>query len=183
MTSWFGLKKFKEPCPHEEKSCGRCKKEILVKLMIYSMIYGLLSINFIDLVVKGTTISGYHIWLTFAYFSPFLPLLLLFGFDDWELVAGLGLTASLMNDLFYYPVGNIIVNSSVNLFEWYSFQLGFQGFTVWWNFNGGFFVVPVTSLLMALTIYARIGFVIALIYRWWHYKRMCHNPSSNLTLT
>jgi len=181
--SRFDIKKFKGPCTFELKSCGRCKKELLIKLMVYSVIYGLFSINFIDLVIKGQHIAGYHIWLTFAYFAPFIPLLLLFGFKDWELVAGLGFMASLMNDLFYYPVGNALLNSSVNLFDWYSFQLGFKGFTVWWNFNGGFFIVPVTSLLMALSIYVRVGLVVALIYRWWKLKRVCYNQSSNLGLT
>ncbi|PVX27614.1 MAG: hypothetical protein CW716_01390 [Candidatus Bathyarchaeum sp.] len=164
--------KFKTKCETEEKRCERCKKIFLSKLGIYSILYGLFGINFIDLVIAGPTIAGYHIWLTIAYFVPFLPLLLLFGFEDWELVGALGLTASLMNDVFSCPVGMLFLGVNVNLSEWYAFQLGFKGFEVWWNFNGGFVMVPVSSLLMGLTIYARIGIVGALVYRWWNYKHI-----------
>jgi hypothetical protein len=155
--------------------------KFLSKMGIYSILYGLFSINYIDLVIAGPTIAGYHIWLTIAYFSLFIPLLLIFGFEDWELVGALGLTASLMNDAFYYPIGRLMLGITVNLSEWYAFQLGFKGFEVWWNFNAGFVTVPVSSLLMGLTIYARIGIVGALIYRWWHCKRICHKPPANLT--
>jgi uncharacterized protein (DUF983 family) len=82
------------------------------------------AINFIDLVIAGPTIAGYHIWLAIAYFSRA---------------------------------------------------------RIWWNFNAGFITIPVTSLLMGLTIYARIGIVGALIYRWWNYKRICHKPPVNFT--
>ncbi len=155
--------------------------KFLSKMGIYSILYGLFSINYIDFVIAGPTIVGYHIWLTIAYFSLFIPLILIFGFEDWELVGALGLTASLMNDAFYYPIGRLMLGITVNLSEWYAFQLGFKGFEVWWNFNAGFVTVPVSSLLMGLTIHARIGIVGALIYRWWHCKRICHKPPANLT--
>jgi hypothetical protein len=120
----FALEKFKTNCKAEEKRCGRCKKIFLSKMWIYSILSGLFSINFIDLVIAGPTIAGYHIWLAIAYFSRA---------------------------------------------------------RIWWNFNAGFITIPVTSLLMGLTIYARIGIVGALIYRWWNYKRICHKPPVNFT--
>jgi hypothetical protein len=36
-----------------------------------------------------------------------------------------------------------------------------------WTFNGGFFAFPMTSLLMGLSIYARIIAVTLLTWRWW----------------
>ena len=122
MGSSFGFKKFKGLCTYEETNCGRCKKEFLVKLLGFSFVYGLLSVNFIDLVLIGNTIPGYHLWLAFSYFSPFVPVLLISGLEDWELVAGLGFVASLMNDLFYHPVGIALLGNSVDLVKRYSFQ-------------------------------------------------------------
>jgi len=178
LKACLDIEKFKTSCKSEERNCGRCKAELLSKLLIYSVLYGVFSINYIDLVVPGSNVPGYHLWLLIAYFAPFIPLLLLFGFEDWELVGGLGLTASLMNDIFYYPTGMLLLRTSVNLSEWYLFQFGFKGFDVWWSFNAGFFTIPVTSLLMGLTIYLRIGIVVALIYKWWNYKRTCNKLTS-----
>lgn len=98
------------------------QEKFFVQDGIYSILYGLFSINFIDLVIAGPTIAGYHIWLTTAHFSPFIPLLLLFGFEDWELVGALGLTSSLMNNVFYYPVDSLMLGINVNLSEWYAFR-------------------------------------------------------------
>jgi hypothetical protein len=63
------------------------------------VIYGLLFINYIGISSLGT-ISGYHMWLMLMYFLPFVGFSLL-NIKNWGLTVSLGLTASLMNDVFY----------------------------------------------------------------------------------
>jgi hypothetical protein len=144
---------------------GRSRLELIIKLLAYSFIYGLFMINVIDLTIKG--FWGYHIFLIMMYFFPFLIACLILGFDDWELLAGLGLISSLMNDLFYAPVGNLFFSLKYDLLEWYVWQLGFCGLNVKWCFNGGFFTIPVSSLLMGLSIYARIILAYLVLLKWW----------------
>ncbi|MEM2523027.1 MAG: hypothetical protein QXW82_07770 [Candidatus Bathyarchaeia archaeon] len=132
------------------------------KLFIFSIIYGLFYINYIDLVVPGSNVPGYHAWLGAAYFISFVPVILIWGVREWKLVLCLGLTASLMNDLFYYPVSLLLFGKAPDLYNWYMFQLGFKGFTRSWTFNAGFFTFPMTSLLMGVSIYLRIAIIAAL---------------------
>jgi hypothetical protein len=146
---------------------GSSRAELLAKLSAYSALYGLLAINYIDLVTPGSSVPGYHLWLAFQYFAPFVPILFVLGLDDWELAAAMGLWGSLYNDLFYAPVGRLLFGRAVDLLEWYSFQLGLRGLEARWTFNGGFFTFPVTSLLMGLSIYARIALIAALLWKWW----------------
>jgi hypothetical protein len=146
---------------------GLSKTELLVKLSVYSALYGLLAINYIDLVTPGSNVPGYHLWLTIQYFAPFIPILFVLGFDDWELALAMGLWGSLYNDLFYAPVGRLLFGRTVDLLEWYSFQFGFKGLQDSWTFNGGFFTFPVTSLLMGLSIHARTALTYALLRKWW----------------
>lgn len=143
----------------------------LMKLFTYSALYGLFSINYIDLAMEGSNVPGYHLWLLISYFAPFVPLLLFFGLEDWGLVASLGLTVSLMNDLFYYPVGMLMFQRSVNLNDWYSQQLGFKGFSsAGWIFDAGIFRVPVASWMMGLTIYLRIVIIVALTIKFYGHR-------------
>jgi hypothetical protein len=146
---------------------GESKREFIIKLSLYSAIYGLLSINYIDLVIPGSNVPGYHLWLLFQYFLPFIPLLFLLGFDDWELVLSMGLLGSLFNDLGYAPIGMLIFNRKFDLINWYSFQLGFQGYKVWWYFDAVIFRIPVTSIGMGISIYTRITLTFLLCLKWW----------------
>lgn len=132
------------------------------KLFIFSIIYGLFYVNYIDLVVPGSSVPGYHAWLAVTYFISFIPIILIWGLKEWKLVLCLGLTASLMNDLFYYPVSLLLFGRAPDLYSWYMFQLGFKGFTPAWTFNAGFMKFTVTSLLMGVSIYARIAIVTVL---------------------
>jgi hypothetical protein len=142
---------------------SRQKAGNLRKLFAYSILYGLFSVNYIDLAMSGSNVPGYHLWLLVSYFAPFVPLLLFFGLQDWELVASLGLTASLMNDLFYYPVGMLMFQRSVNLGDWYSQQLGLKGLSyAGFMFDVGSLRIPVMSWMMGLTIYLRIVIIVAL---------------------
>ncbi|MCS7096328.1 MAG: hypothetical protein RMK50_04640 [Nitrososphaerota archaeon] len=132
------------------------------KLFIFSVIYGLFYINYIDLVVPGSAVPGYHAWLGVTYFISFIPVILIWGVREWKLVLCLGLTASLMNDLFYYPVSLLLFGRAPCLYDWYMFQLGLKGFTRAWTFNAGFITFPITSLLMGASIYLRIALITAL---------------------
>lgn len=149
------------------KIVGASRSELLVKLLAYSSLYGLIHVNYIDLVTPGSSIPGYHLWLIALYFAPFVPILLILGFDDWELLVSMGLTASLMNDLFYYPIGMLLFGRTVDLLDWYMFQLGFKGFEVRWSANLGFTLIPVSSILMASTIYVRIVLITLILRKWW----------------
>lgn len=146
---------------------GSSRRELLLKLLLYSSIYGLVHVNYIDLVTPGSSVPGYHLWLICLYFAPFVPVCLILGFDDWELLVSMGLVASLMNDLFYFPVGNMLLGRSYDLVDAYAFQLGLQGLRVRWYANLGFALVPVSSLLMATTIYLRAAAVVLLLRKWW----------------
>jgi len=144
---------------------GKSRLEVVVKLVCYSALYGLIPINWVDLFPPR--MPAYHLWLITMYFMPFITVMLLLGFDDWELMISLGLLTSLMNDLFYYPIGNLFFNTNVDLLEWYRFQLGLRGFEHRWTFDGGFIRFQVTSILMGSSIYLRIIVIAALLWKWW----------------
>jgi uncharacterized membrane protein HdeD (DUF308 family) len=137
----------------------------LLKLVLFSAFYGLVLINWIDL--YATTAPAYHIWLVLTYMAPFGVLIVFQGFEDWQLALSLGLLVSLMNDVGYYFVGDLIFGFQKALIPWVMGQLGFQGWTVLFYFQGGFFTIPVTSVLMGLSIYARAAVVSIVLYHWW----------------
>jgi hypothetical protein len=131
--------------------------------MIFSVLYGLFFINYIDIIIPGSSYSGYHLWLAIMYFLPFIPLTIFFP-KNWQLTLGLGLVASLMNDVFYGPVRNLI-GVPVDL-TWYYSQWLIPGNTTLFQLNLGFIVIPVLSWMMALSIYARIPIVYFLLRAW-----------------
>jgi hypothetical protein len=137
----------------------------IVKMLVYAFLYGLFIINIIDLTIKVFT--WYHIFLIMLYFFPFIIVCLILGFDDWELLIGLGLLSSLMNDLFYGVIGNILFHMNYDISEWFMRQLGFEGDRYLFTFMGGIFTLKVTSLIMGLSIYARLVLVYAVLYKWW----------------
>ncbi|MEM3982551.1 MAG: hypothetical protein QXM71_07535 [Thermofilum sp.] len=145
---------------------GDSRRKLLAKLVAYATIYGLIHVNYIDLVTPGGRIPGYHLWLLALYLAPFVPIIFVLGLDGWDLVVGLGLLTSLMNDLFYAPAGMILFGRNVDLVDWYSFQLGLRSFEVRWVMDYGFVKVPVSSVGLAATIYLRILLVITLLWRW-----------------
>jgi uncharacterized membrane protein HdeD (DUF308 family) len=143
----------------------------LVKLILFSAFYGLVLINWIDL--YATTAPAYHIWLIMTYMAPFGVLIVFQGLKDWQLAFSLGLLVSLMNDLGYYFVGDLLFNFHVSLVPWLGNQLGFRGNEVLFTFQGGFFSLPVTSIMMGISIYARLTVVVLVLYHWWiHPSRM-----------
>jgi len=141
----------------------------IAKLLIIAFIYGFISINYIDLIAPCRYVEWYHIWLAVQYFIPFIVINLLYGIGEWEIVGSLGLIVSLMNDLFYYVFGKLILGINVDLIDWYLFQLGFKGWEYHWWFQGGIFTFPVYSWLMGLSIYLRIITIGLLMHKWINY--------------
>lgn len=137
----------------------------LLKLILFSAVYGLVLINWIDLF--ATSAPAYHIWLVMTYMAPFGVLIVFQGFKDWQLALSLGLLVSLMNDVGYFFIGDVLFGFHRALLPWIEGQLGFQGTAVLFYFQGGLFNIPVTSVLMGLTIYGRIAVVSLILYHWW----------------
>lgn len=146
---------------------GSSKKELLIKLLLYSAIYGFFHVNYIDLLAASLDFPAYHLWIICLYFAPFIPLLFVYDFKNWEIVLSVGFLASLMNDLGYYPAGMLLFGRTYDLLAFYKFQLGFEGLKVGWYANFGFVKIPVSSLLMAFTIYVRVLFTFVLVVYWW----------------
>jgi hypothetical protein len=144
-------------------------KHSLFKLASFSVIYGLLPINWIDLF--NPTAPGYHVWLVIMYMAPFAIVVLMDGLYQWPLALSLGLVASLMNDLFYYPVGNLFFGMHVDVVSWWQRQLGFDGFQHIFTFQGGIFSFDVTSMVMGASVYLRLLVALVLLYKWSHSSR------------
>lgn len=137
----------------------------LLKLVLFSAFYGLILINWIDLF--ATSAPAYHIWLVLTYMAPFGVLVVFQGFKDWQLAVSLGLLVSLMNDVGYFFVGDLLFGLNRPLLPWIEGQLGFYGNQVLFYFQGGAFNIPVYSWLMGASIYARIAVVALVLYHWW----------------
>jgi hypothetical protein len=140
---------------------------ILLKLILFSAFYGLVLINWIDLF--GKSVPGYGIWLMLTYFAPFAVLMVFEGWRSWPLAASLGLMVSLMNDVGYYFMGNLLFGFHHELANWILGQLGFLGNQTVTYFDGVTFTLTVTSWMMGLTIYARIAVVALILLYWWRH--------------
>jgi hypothetical protein len=140
------------------------RMRVLVSLLGFSAVYGLILINWVDLF--NPQMPGYHIWLIQMYLAPFGLILLLRGAGIWPVALASGLFVSLMNDLFYYPIGDLLFGFHTNLAVWWAQQFGLMGGRVLWTFEGGAFTFPVTSMIMAASIFARIAVVGMLVYYW-----------------
>jgi hypothetical protein len=137
-------------------------------LVVFSVVYGLVFINYIDIASSGAN-SGYHLWLVLMYFLPFVGFSML-NLRNWDLTVGLGLLASLMNDVFY---GGVMYISGLPLdVQWYYSQWLIPQGTKLFSLNLGFTLLPVYSWMMALSIYIRIGVVAALLWHWKHARNV-----------
>jgi hypothetical protein len=140
---------------------------VLLKLILFSAFYGLILINWIDLF--GKSVPAYGIWLLLTYMAPFGVLMVFEGWRSWPLAASLALLVSLMNDVGYFFIGNLIFGFHENLGPWIAGQLGLLGNQVVTYFEGGSFTITVTSWMMGFSIYARIAVVAAILYYWWQH--------------
>jgi len=140
---------------------------VLLKLLLFSAFYGLILINWIDLF--GKSVPAYGVWLILTYMAPFAVLMVFEGWRSWPLAASLGLLVSLMNDVGYYFIGNLLFGFHQNLGPWIAGQLGLLGNQVVTYFEAGAFTLTVTSWMMGLSIYVRIAVVGVILYYWWNH--------------
>ena len=96
--------------------------------LLFSVFYGLIFLNYIDIITPGGVYGGYHLWLSVMYFFPFVALTLSFP-RNWQLTLGLGLVASLMNDVFYGLIKNF-VTGPYDLTQYYTLWLTPSGATL-----------------------------------------------------
>jgi CheY-like chemotaxis protein len=129
--------------------------------VVFSVVYGILFINYIDVISGGY--EGYHLWLIIMYFFPFATFSMFFP-RNLHLTLGLGLLVSLMNDVFYGTVRNLM-GFHLDL-GWYYYNWLVPTDTVLFNLNLGFTTMPVYSWIMAVSIYIRIAVVIILLRIW-----------------
>jgi len=129
--------------------------------IVFAIVYGFVFINYIDVLSGGY--EGYHLWLVIMYFFPFALLSMLFP-RNLQLTIGLGLLVSLMNDVFYGVVRNLM-GFPLDL-TWYYHNWLIPGNTTLFQLNLGFAVIPVLSWMMALSIYLRIAAVVILLRIW-----------------
>jgi hypothetical protein len=131
-------------------------------LVVFAVLYGLVFINYIDIASSGLN-YGYHLWLVLMYFLPFVGFSML-NLKNWQLTIGLGLIASLMNDVFYW-LAKYAIGIPTDLSHYYHLWL-IPSNTYLFNLNLGFTVITVTSWMMALSIYLRIAVVAGLLWNW-----------------
>lgn len=141
------------------------RQVVLLKLILFSLFYGLVLINWIDLF--GKSVPAYGVWLILTYFAPFWILLVYEGYSEWPLAISLGLLVSLANDVGYFFVGNLLFGFHQDLATWISGQLGFGGTSLVTVFQAGSVSIPIDSWLMGLSIYVRGVVVAAGLYYWW----------------
>ena len=138
--------------------------------LLFAVVYGFVFVNYIDNISGG--FSGYHLWLILMYFFPFAALSFSFP-KNWSLSIGLGLVASLMNDLFYGVVRSLM-GFPVDLRGYFTLWL-VPGNTTLFSLNLGFTVVAVVSWMMAFSIYARIAAAFVLLKIWKGQAKLRHS--------
>jgi hypothetical protein len=140
---------------------------VILKLILFAAFYGLVMINWIDLF--GKSVPGYGVWLILSYMAPFGVLLVFQGWEAWPLATSLGLLVSLMNDVGYFFIGNLLFGFNEPLGPWIAGQLGFDGSKVVTIFQAGAFSLNVTSWMMGLSIYVRAAVVAVILVYWWQH--------------
>lgn len=144
----------------EEKIVQTLKSKTTTWLVLFAVIYGLIFINYIDIITPGGSKEGYHLWLVLMYFAPFAILSVL-NIKNLKLTLGLGFLTSVMNDVFYGAMLNVM-GVPYDLGKYYNLWLIPQG-NVLFNLNLGFATIPVQSWMMATSIYIRFAVVFFLL--------------------
>ncbi len=147
----------------------------LYPLIVFAVMYGLIFVNYIDIASSGLS-YGYHLWLVLMYFLPFIGFSI-FNFKNWKLTIGLGLIASLMDDVFYNVI-RYSIGINVNLSHYYNLWLIPQMVPLF-NLNLGFVIIPVMSWMMAASIYIRIAMTYVLLKDWRFHCIICRHPVTN----
>jgi hypothetical protein len=174
VKKFFSLKRRKDPDSNkfcfEDPHSVETRKALLYfdrkfrLMLILAVIYGLFFVNFIDIVTMGSAVSIYHLWLFALYFAPFILMTWIFP-RNWALTLGLGLMASLMNDVFYGLIRASFWNLAFPLWQYYTWWLVPSDHYLF-SANIGFAVFPVYSWMMAVSIYGRVAVVVALFWIW-----------------
>ncbi|MDI9620018.1 MAG: hypothetical protein QFX33_04325 [Candidatus Nezhaarchaeota archaeon] len=140
-------------------------KRLLMALVAFSAVYGVFVVNLVDL---GLPLgSWYHVFLGAVYFCPSITIIIASGWRSWSLAAALGILISLMNDLLYGPISNMLSLHVYDLAEWFAWQLGLHGSSASWTFQGGLIKFTMTSTIMGVSIYARLVAMFLLFAIWW----------------
>jgi hypothetical protein len=144
----------------KEKIVQTIKTKTTTWLVLFAVVYGLIFINYIDIITPGGNIEGYHLWLVLMYFAPFAILSVL-DIKNLKLTLGLGFLTSVMNDVFYGAMQNVM-GTPYDLGKYYNLWLIPQS-NVLFNLNLGFANIPVQSWMMAASIYLRFAVVFFLL--------------------
>jgi len=152
---------------------GRITNKRLLAVSIFSLVYGFTLINYIDLneyLIRSWAPDGWYSFIFVVFCGlPFVPLSVWATRHQMRtryrrilIVLGFGLLVTLCNDLglglSWYSFGATKLN-----YEWmYTFNLGLAGTITTWTAQFGIVQVPVSSFLMAGSVYARIA-IVALI--------------------
>lgn len=135
-----------------------------IAISISIAVYGAILVNRFDLRPPSFVVGpDYDLFLMALYFLPGI-LVAIFYRNVW-LIPLVGLAVSLMNDMIYEPAGviwGVRTMRSINA-NWYLQQLGFLGSEkVILTLSFGIVSVPVTSLLMGISVYVRASIVVIL---------------------
>lgn len=141
-------------------------KKVLFPYILFSIVYGLVFINYIDIsnTLSINHVNGYHLWLTMMYFLPFSILTIYKLRRNWKLMVGLGLISSLMNDIFYGLIFQLF-SSNLSL-SWYYSNWLYPQSTQLFNLDLGLVLIPVYSWSMAISIYLRIVVIYILLRKY-----------------
>jgi hypothetical protein len=153
------------PKTTKQKLAHFVKTKKTLFLIIFAVVYGFIFINYIDIITNGSSNSGYHLWLVLMYFVPF-AILSVMDIKNWKLTLGLGLLTSVINDVFYGVMRNVM-GVPYDLATYYNLWLIPQS-KVLFSLNLGFMSIPVQSWMMAASIYLRFGVVFALLEGYKH---------------
>ncbi|MEM2234093.1 MAG: hypothetical protein QXP81_11210 [Nitrososphaerota archaeon] len=135
-------------------------------MILFSALYGFTAVNYADSVVwcsRGLSDWG-HVWLISLYFAPFIPMIILRP-RLWMLAMASALITSLANDGLWG-----FWNLAIGAYDWESFVDWLQGWFIpsereLFTLKLGVTKLPVTSLIMATSIYSRITLITLLLLR------------------
>lgn len=159
----------KKPQTTKQTIADATKTKKKLFLILFAVVYGLVFINYIDIITNGSSNSGYHLWLVLMYFVPF-GILSVLDIKNWKLTLGLGLLASVMND-FFYGLMRTVMGAPLDLGTYYNLWLIPQSKFLF-TLNLGFTTIPVESWMMAASIYLRFGAVYALLDGYKHLSNL-----------
>ena len=134
-------------------------KYLIPKMMLGSIIYGGILINWVDSVswLIHPIINEYWVWLTIMHFVPFIIFSLINPFY-WEFTISFGLLSSTWNDLLW----GIFAKEPIT---WYLHYFNPFGFKVYWTLEFLWIKIPVTPCLMFFATTGRILLSYLLIMR------------------